>query len=105
MNLLIHQLLPGHVIGQVPGGGLGGSLIELAGAEQLAKFLDLGIAGEGFDRADFVGHDRGRLFLAMLEANRFELDLGDLLGRNVKRSAAPDAAADTASPISTTAAA
>ena len=55
MRFLVGQLLPGHVVGQVPGGGLSGMLIEFASAQQLAKFLHFRIAGESVDRADFVG--------------------------------------------------
>src|SRR6516225_2684427 len=96
MRFLVNQLLPRHVVGQVPRGGLGCSLAHFARADELAQLLNLRVVGIGSNWLDLIGYGSGWFFFAVLKANRLDFHLSDLFGGHIERPAysAADAAAD-----------
>lgn len=67
------EILPSDVVGQVPGGGLGGGLVDLAGAEVIQEPGEAGVGGRGREGGELIGNAGVRRFLA-----EFEADGGDL---------------------------
>ena len=96
VNFLGGQFVPAHAIGKMPSRSLGGALIKVALAQHGQQFLNLCIFAERFDRADFVGNVRRRIFFAMLQADNRHFELADGFGCHVKSTAAAASTADPA---------
>ncbi len=101
MNLLGGQFFPAHAVGEVPGSGLRGALIDIAFAQHAEHRLDVGVFGVGIERTNFIRNAGVRIILAVLQANGRYFQFAHGFRRDVETAATAEAAG-TASAEATT---